>query len=260
MKKFNIIVFIILSLLLFNVINTYAVDKEILITAHRGSSLYYPENTFISIENAIKEGADYVEVDVRLTKDNKVVLFHDNTLKRINGSDRSIEEMNLKDIQNIDNGSYKSLKFKGEKIPTLEEVFVNFGDKIKFNIELKMNKNDNYELCKQVSMLINKYSMSDNVVVSSFNKNIIERFKKDNENIKVGYITSQSINNMKELKCDFVSIKYNVVTKELVEEMYKNNKEVYVWTVNDENNIKNMIELDVRNIITDNVILVKKFI
>lgn len=251
------IIFTIISILLFNVTNTYAGESHILITAHRGSSLHYPENTLTSIEKAIEESADYVEIDVRLTKDNKVVLFHDNTLKRVNGSDKSIEHMTLEDVKKVDNGSYKNRKYDYENIPTLEEVFKNFKGKIKFNIELKMNNKECYELAKEVSRLIKEYSMSQYVVVSSFNQLTIEKFKRDNKNIKTGYIISHPMDNIEELQCDFISVKYNLLSKELVEEIHKNNKEIYAWTINDEENVRKIIKLGVENIITDDVNLVK---
>lgn len=257
MKKTIFIMFTIISILSFNVMNGYAVDNHILITAHRGSSLYYPENTLTSIAKAIEENADYVEVDVRLTKDNKVVLFHDNSLKRVNSSNQSIEDMTLEEVKKVDNGSYKNKKYDYENIPTLEEVFENFKGKIKFNIELKMNNKKGYELSKEVTKLIKEYSMSQDVVVSSFNKLTIEKFKEDNKDIKTGYIISQPMDNIEKLECDFISIKYNLLSKELVEKIHENNKEIHTWTINDEENIRKIIKLGVENIITDDVNLVK---
>lgn len=257
MKKTIFIMFTIIIILSFNIINGYAVDNHILITAHRGSSLYYPENTLTSIAKSIEENADYVEVDVRLTKDNKVVLFHDNTLKRVNGRNQSIEDMTLEEVKKVDNGSYKNKKYDYENIPTLEEVFENFKGKIKFNIELKMNNKKGYELSKEVSKLIKEYSMSQDVVVSSFNKLTIEKFKKDNKDIKTGYIISNPIDNIEKLECDFISIKYNLLSKELVEKIHENNKEIHIWTINDEEDIRKIIKLGVENIITDDVNLVK---
>lgn len=258
MKKVRLIIMLaIVNMLLLNTTYSYAVGSSMLITAHRGSSLHYPENTLISIEKAIEEGADYIEIDVRLSKDKEVVLFHDNKLTRINGSNESIENMNLEDIKRIDNGSYKSEKYANVQIVTLEEVFRNFRGRAKFNIELKVKNTNDYTLLSKVSELIRKYSMDSDVVVSSFNKVLIEKFKEDNAHIKIGYITSKPIDDVNELQCDFISVNYDMLSRELVEKIHNSQKEIYVWTINDDKQIKRAINLDVENIITDNVKLVK---
>ena len=90
------------------------------------------------LDEAILENTDYVEIDLRITKDNQVVVFHDNNLKRVDNSNLKIEDMTLEEVKKIDNGSYKYKLFSEEKIPTLEELFKRYKNKVKFNFHLKV--------------------------------------------------------------------------------------------------------------------------
>ena len=163
------------------------IDKDIAITAHRGSSIKAPENSKSSIEEAILEGADYAEIDVMTTKDEEVVLFHDSSLKRIDGTNRSIKDMTLDEVVKVDNGSYFSPEFSGERIPTLDEIMQLSKGNIKLNIELKtVNKED--KLPEKVVEIIRKYHMEDQILLSSMDYDAIQKAKEMNPRLGVGYI------------------------------------------------------------------------
>ncbi len=229
-----------------------SIDKHISITAHRGSSSKAPENSISSILQAIMDGADYTEIDVMTTKDNRVVLFHDPNLYKVNNSIVAIKDLNLEDVQKIDNGSYFSLKFKGEKIPTLEEALKIAKDKIKINIDLKILK-ENDALPIEVAKLIKKYQMEEQVIVSSSNYDAIQIIKAYCPKVKIGYIMNVGFGNFSALNVDFISVEYQMLTPNMVYMMHALNKEVHVWTVNSEEHTKNVIQLRVDNIITDSV-------
>ena len=226
------------------------IDKDIAITAHRGSSIKAPENSKSSIEQAILDGADYAEIDVMTTKDDEVVLFHDATLKRIDGTNRAIKEMTLEEVLKVDNGSYFSSEFSEEKIPTLDEVMQLSKGNIKLNIELKtVNKEDT--LPEKVAEIIKKYHMENQVVISSMDYDAIQKVKEHSPRLEVGYIMSFGFGDFTKLNVDFVSVEYQMLSKELVYAMGALHKEVHVWTINDKNQAINAIRLKVDNIITD---------
>lgn len=102
------------------------------IVAHRGSSRFAPENTLAAVRKAVEQRADRVEVDVQLTKDGHVVLFHDSTLQRIANRPERIKELDLAEIQEIDAGSWFDAKYNNEKIPTLSETLDTFFTVCKF--------------------------------------------------------------------------------------------------------------------------------
>ena len=243
----------------YDLILAYDINNNIQITAHRGSSTNYPDNTFLSIDEAILEGTDYIEIDVRTTKDNKVVLFHDKSLNRVAGINMKIENMTLEEIKNIDNGSYKDKLFSKEKVPTLDEVFEKYNGKAKFNIDLKVRGNKDV-LPKEVGKLIKKYNMSSDVIVTCFDKDIIEKYKRDNPQSITGFICSKDAENINNINSDLISLKYDLLSKELVEKLHSEDKKIHVWTVDKIDEINNAIDLGVDNIITNNVSLVKGII
>jgi glycerophosphoryl diester phosphodiesterase len=108
-----------------------------LIIGHRGASAVAPENTVASIKEAWKEGADGTEVDIYLTKDGKLVTLHDKTTKRTAGVELDVRESTLEQLSALDAGSWKDAKWKGERIPTLDESLAVYpGGKIIY-IEMK---------------------------------------------------------------------------------------------------------------------------
>ena len=203
------------------------------------------------------EEADYIEIDVMTTRDNQVVLFHDPTLYNRNNTIIAIKDLNLEDVKKIDNGSYFNSKFKGEKIPTLEEVLKLVKDKIKLNIDLKILK-ENDTLPIEVCNLIKKYQMENQIIVSSSNYDAIQTIKEHCPDVKIGYIINVGFGNFSALDVDFISVEYKMLTPSMIYTMHALNKEVHVWTLNSEENIKNAIKLRVDNIITDSVDLVKR--
>lgn len=110
---------------------------EPLIIGHRGASFVAPENTVASIREAWKEGADGTEMDIYLTKDGRIVTFHDKTLTRTAEAEGEIKDKTLAELQKLDAGSWKDARWKGEKIPTLEESLAAVPEGKIIYIELK---------------------------------------------------------------------------------------------------------------------------
>ena len=234
-----------------------AINKNVNITAHRGSPLTAPENSISAIKNAISEGADYVEIDVMTTKDDEVVVFHDSTLKRMAGINNSIKDMNLSEVREIDIGSQFSEEFAGEKIPTFKEVLRASKDKIKINIELKVKKKDD-PLPEKVVELLKKYEMEDQVIISSQDYESLQKIKEVDPLINVGFILTLGIGDFTKMNVDFVSVEYQMLKKDLVYSMHALGKEVHVWTINDKKRAENAMKLGADNIITDSVEMVQK--
>ena len=268
----TIIRIIIIIILMFGSILTYQIvsgetnldleyAKNIEITAHRGASLYYPENTMSAFIGAVEMNANWIELDVHQTKDQKLVVTHDANLKRVTGVNKKISDTNYADIEKLDAGSFFSDAFKGEKIPLLEDVIKYAKDNnIKLNIELKPTGNE-IDFERQVIKLINKYNYKDNCVIASFNYNILTNTKKIDSSITTVYVMSLALGNILDLvNADIYSIEASNINNELVNLIHDNNKRVFVWTINDDAVIRNMINYNVDNIITDDVKLVREII
>lgn len=231
--------------------NFVAKGKNIKVIGHRGSSKRAPENTISSILCAAEDKADYAELDVQETKDGVVILMHDNNLKRVAGVDKKVSEMTYKEIEKLEVGSSYSEKFRGEKIPTLEQVMKASKGKIKLDIEIKSYKN-NDNLVKKVVQLIEDNDFVDNSLVCSFDYHTLVKVKKLNPKIRTGYITVLNKGERLDLgSVDYYSIYYPKVTRSVVDRLHRNNKKVHAWTVDNKEDWKRLIEMGVDDIITN---------
>ena len=235
--------------------------RKMEITAHRGASVKYPENTMSAFVGAKKLDADWIELDVQQTKDKQIVVSHDTNLKRVCGVNKDIIDMNYSEIEKLDAGSFFDKKFKDEKMPLLSEV-LEFAknNNIRLNIELKpTGKETDFE--KQVVDLIKKYNFENKCVVTSQMYNVLENTKKIDKNIKTVYVMSIAIGNITDAKyADTFSVEAANVNTSLVNKVHNEGKELYAWTVNTEESINKMIDMNVDNIITDNIELGKKLV
>lgn len=107
------------------------------IVAHRGASFDAPENTLAAFELAWQQGSDGVEGDFYLTRDNKIVCIHDGGTTRTTGVSKVVEDSTLAELRELEYGGWKDEKWKGEKIPTFQEVFQSVPEGGLFVIELK---------------------------------------------------------------------------------------------------------------------------
>jgi len=110
------------------------------ICAHRGANETHPENTLAAFREAVRLGAHMIEFDVQITKDKQLVIMHDKSVDRTTNGKGLVSDLTLSEIKKLDAGSWKSLQFKGEKVPALKEALAVFPRNIWLNIHLKGNK------------------------------------------------------------------------------------------------------------------------
>lgn len=231
------------------------------VSAHRGSSYDAPENTLASIQAAIDDMADYAEIDVRPTKDGKIVLSHDESLKRTTGLNKLVGEVTYEEIEKLDAGSWFSEDYAGEKIPLLEQVLELCDNKLNLNIEIKSPADEDSEdsFVENLVALIKEYNFEDQCVVTSFNYDMITKVKELDEDIKTGLISTMFLANTSRLQSvDAVSLNNIFITQDLVDYMHNNGKKVFAWTVNSTSTATKMLSYGVDNIITDNPVLIKE--
>ena len=223
--------------------------------AHRGFKSKYPENTKIAFEKAILEGADGAEFDVHLTKDNKVVIIHDERLDRTSDGNGLVMDYTLKELKTLSMSNlYKDLQ--RQEIMTLEEYFDLVKD-LKFvsNIELKNSIYPYYGLEEIVNSIIKDYNMEENVIVSSFDHNSIIKFKSLNKNIKCGLLVDCNLykpwDYMKNLGIEYYHPSAYLVNEEIVTKLKEENILVNVWFGSEPHSFERIIKLGVNGIITD---------
>lgn len=166
-----------------------------LLVGHRGAMDVAPENTMHAFETGLAGGADILELDVQLTADKQVVIFHDNDLLRKTGVDKKVGEVTAEFIRTLEVGSYFDEAYAGEPIPFLDDVLAWAKGRITLMIELKHGPVFEPELDKATLGLIADHGMEDEVVITSFDQFALQRVKQLNPNIATSFIYIARVRN-----------------------------------------------------------------
>ena len=218
------------------------------ICAHRGASGHAPENTLAAVVLAADQGAVMTEIDVQLSADGQAVVIHDETLDRTTTGRGPVAEHTLAELQALDAGSWFGEKWQGEKIPTLAEVIMAVGGRLKLNIELKGAGGP--ELEAEVVRVVKEHGFADRCLLTSFDHARIDRL---DTHWRRGYIIGQDSwrREFLQAQVQVLSVEQSLVDAELVLAAHRAGKEVHVWTVNDTGDMKRMISYSVDAIITN---------
>lgn len=223
------------------------------VAGHRGDMYNAPENSISSVRSAIDKGLDAVEVDVQMTSDGIVVLNHDITLRRVAGIPDQVIDLTYAELVQLEIGSHFSDEFTGEKIPTLAQVLQLMEEvkgQVKLIVEIKPYA-PSEEIAKKVVALIERYELEEDCYIQSFDYEVLQEVRKANPDIKIGQIMYFAAGNLSNLDVDFYTINQSMLSDRFILNARKEEREVWVWTVNIERNIKEVLKFDINGIITD---------
>jgi glycerophosphoryl diester phosphodiesterase len=232
--------------------------------AHRGESYDAPENTLAAINLAWQRNADAVEVDVHLSKDDKIVVIHENNTGKFTGELRKVKDQTLEELQRIDVGKYKGNQWIDERIPTLEQVLVTVPDNKYLFIEIKCGA----EILKELkSVTTNSKLQPAQIKLIGFDRDVMTNAKQDFPQNEVFWVNNikqfenlnswqpeiaRIINEAKQAGLDGLDFSASkIIDKALVNLVKSAGMKVYVWTVNDPTEAMQLIEADVDGITTD---------
>ena len=162
-----------------------------LVIGHRGDLSTAPENTLPAFRNAFAAGADGVELDVRLTSDGELVVFHDRCLDRTSDGRGPVASQTLSHVRALDVGSWFGPSFKGETAPTLDEVFELLPHDFLINVEMKVMINEMKLIAHRVAETIRRHQRWPSTLVASFNPVALYHLRKLDPRISRGYIWSK---------------------------------------------------------------------
>ncbi|WP_208588224.1 glycerophosphodiester phosphodiesterase [Gracilibacillus suaedae] len=227
-----------------------------IIYAHRGASKHAPENTMPAFELAYKHGADGIETDVQLTKDNIPVLIHDEQLNRTTNGIGFVKDFTYDELEQLDAGSWKSSHYKNTKIPTLDDLLAWNQDKqLKLNIELKNNIIPYQGLEDIICQKLVEYQMTKQTVISSFNHDCITKIHDRGIDIDYALLTGRRnkalVPYSKKIKAKGIHISYRLLSNRLVTLANDNQLYVAVYTVNSSIAINKAIRLGCHALFTD---------
>lgn len=230
--------------------------------AHRGASHLAPENTLAAARLAWELGADAVEVDVHLSRDNQVVVIHDETTHRTTGVTHRVAKTNAAVLRRLDAGSFKNGKYAGEKIPLLSEVLETVPEGRKLLVEVKTGT----EILLSLAQVIARSKKMDRVVIISFDFKVAAGAKKMMPEIPVYWLANSKkdrpsgtyrpherelIERARSKGLDGLGVHFGGVTADFAERVKGEGLKLFVWTVNKEDEARRLMSLGIDGLITD---------
>lgn len=235
------------------------------VIAHRGASWDAPENTLAAFNLAWEQGIMINELDIFLSKDGHVVVFHDKTTERFNGKDDKIEDLTLEELKQIDVGSHLDPKWKNERIPTLEEVIETVPPGRQLLIEIKVGTEIVYPL-KEI--LENSHLDDSQIIIMSFSSRVVRKVRSVMPQYEVHRLLGAprlsgriSGARMRRHGISTLSVRHKLlfrVGERFVRDMQRAGMQVYVWTVNCPEDAIRLQEIGVDGIITDRPALIRE--
>jgi glycerophosphoryl diester phosphodiesterase len=229
-----------------------------IIFGHRGANKVAPENTLSSFEKAFELGAPAIELDVMLSSDQRIMVIHDSTLDRTTNGHGLVKEITLNELKKLDAGLRFAPHFKGERIPTLDEVFDLAKNDYLINIELKNYASSRDNLVEKVIELVTKRKMTDHVIFSSFLLRNIIKVRKYLPGIPSALLTYEGIVGKLEispilrwLSPRFIHPEFHLIDEKYIQNEHAHNRKVNIWTVDEEKVLKRFIKANVDGIITN---------
>ncbi len=236
-----------------------------IIFGHRGACANAPENTLASFELALAQGADAIELDAKLTADRQVVVIHDQTVDRTTNGQGRVNHLKLEEIRKLDAGSFFDIAFKGEPVPTLEEVLRKVSARTFTNIELTNYASPNDELPFMVAELVKRLGMQDRVMFSSFHPIPLLRAHRILPDVPVGLLADANIAGAlarswvgRLIPHQALHPDVSKATLSLIKSEHRRGCRVHVWTVNDPEVMRSLFTWDVDGIFTDDPRLARK--
>jgi glycerophosphoryl diester phosphodiesterase len=217
---------------------------------HRGARAYEPENTLRSFKKALEIGVDAVELDVRKTKDNQLVVIHDADVKRTTDGKGLVSDLTLKEIKEFSTE-------KGEKIPTLKEALDFLDKKVKTVIELKEEGVE-----EKVLSLVRKNGLEKNSVIVSFSEEALRKVRELDKEVETGLIYVKHKNPIQaalDLKASYLLPLYRFTHSANVQKAHENGLKVIVWTVNKPEEVAEYAKKGVDGIASDKPDILTKY-
>jgi glycerophosphoryl diester phosphodiesterase len=229
-----------------------------IVFAHRGDCAHAPENTLAAFKMAADKGATAIELDVNLSSDKQVIVIHDASVDRTTNGNGNVRSLPLAALRDLDAGAWFNEQFRGEHIPTLEEVFATLGKRIFINVELKDFVAPGDDLVPNVVELVKKFGLQETVMFSSFYQRNLLIAKRLLPEVSCGLLALPGFLGWPARTFGYRRKEYQAfhpnsknVTLGLVNRAHAAGKRVHVYTVNDVEELKRLVGIGVDGIFTD---------
>lgn len=241
-------------------------SDSFIVIGHRGASTYAPEHTLASYQLARELGADFIEIDLQMTKDGVLVAMHDNTVDRTTNGNGSVESHSLEELKRLDAGSwfnknfplYADSEYKFLSVPTLEEIFAYFGKEVNYYIETKSpNKYPNME--EKLIQLLRENDLIEKVIIQSFSEKSLIQIHAAEPKIPLiqllSYQSPAKITESEIIKWKQYAVgigpNYQMIDKAYVKAARRAGLLVHPYTVNSKEDLDQLMKWGITGVFTD---------
>lgn len=253
-------------------VKTLPPTGDVLNIAHRGASAYAPEHTLAAYQMAVNQGADYLEIDIQMTKDGRLIAMHDETVNRTTNGNGAVKHLTLEQIKQLDAGSWFNKKYPqyakdaylGAPVLTLDEIFQTFGSRVGYYIETKTPElypgmEEKLVQIMKKYHLIGRNGQQQPVIIESFSPESLLKIHKLEPSIPLvqllWFIGPSPIQEIELLAikgyADGVAPNYNHLTQTYVKKAHAYGLSVHPYTVNETADMKKLIGWGVDGLITN---------
>ncbi|MDP5253283.1 MULTISPECIES: glycerophosphodiester phosphodiesterase family protein [unclassified Vibrio] len=208
------------------------------VIGHRGSAGQYPENTLVSIQSALEQGCQWVEIDVQPTRDDYLVVCHDHTIDRCSNGQGRIDEFTLEELKGFDFGSWHAITPSPQTILTLEELLTFAHQQgLKVNIEVKIDRHNAKHVAQEVHRVLEAHDIPlHDIVLSSFNQEVLRHLAQLNADYPIGVLeealSDQGKHLIQELNAFSCHLNYRHVKEEDIQWLKQHKVKAWCYTVN----------------------------
>lgn len=229
------------------------------VIAHRAGGDLAAENTVAGVDAAIREKANWVEIDVQRTADDKYIINHDGSLKRVTGEDKKSDELTMDQVKKLKVHDLFDSSRPDQPVATLDDMLDAAKGRIGMFIELK-GATANRKMADDVIKDVKDRHMEKDVVILSLDYPMIEYIADKYPDIQTGYLYYFNVGDLKDLKGNYLIMEEREATPEKIAEIHEAGKKVIVWTVNTPESIEKFVNSTADGVITDHVRAVKQAI
>ena len=223
-------------------------SDETEVLAHRGFIQGGVENTLPALQAAAKAGADRVEFDVMETKDGKFVVMHDTNLRRLAGRNLNVKDLTQEELTKttVRAGGMEA------KIPTLEEwIRLSIHLNLPQLLEIKLHGGETPDLVPRLLAVLDRAGVTEHYTYHTLSREVVEELKRLRPQLVVGFIVPINFGGVPEVNADFLVIEQQSYSSRFVRQAWADGYDVIVWTVDDEQQMRNYMDAAVDGIITD---------
>jgi glycerophosphoryl diester phosphodiesterase len=218
----------------------------VMVIAHRGASSYAPENTLPAFDLALEMGVRHIELDVALTSDSHTVVIHDDKVDRTTNGCGSVTSHTLAALRELDAGSWFGAQFKGERIPTFDEVLARYKGRVHIHTEIK---GKSPSLSQRTADLIRKHGMEGQVTITSFQSVRLEEMRAHAPELPMGWLVRE-LNDSIIAQAHAIGVtqlcpRADTVTPELVHRLHAEGFVARGWGVSTEELMQRLVQAGV---------------